>query len=205
MNARSTRRWGEVRKGYTRFKEGDVLFAKITPCMENGKVAIANALTNRFGAGSTEFHVVRTAPGVLSRYIVHYLLQERLRVGRPHCDEGERRGQLRVPETFLAGLTVPLPPTAEQERIVTAIEEHLSRLDAAVAALERVRAALPRYRAAVLKAACEGRLVEESAAPAAWDRGGRWTDVATEVRYGSSAKTSENGDGIPVLRMGEHR
>ena len=59
----------------------------------------------------------------------------------------------------LLAFSVPVPPPTEQHRIVAAIEEHLSRLDAAVAGLERVRAALPRYRAAVLKAACEGRLV----------------------------------------------
>lgn len=59
-----------------------------------------------------------------------------------------------------AQIPVPVAPIGEQRRIVAAIEEHLSRLDAAVAALERVRAELPRYQTAVLKAACEGRLYE---------------------------------------------
>ena len=67
----------------------------------------------------------------------------------------------RISRRNLASLVLPLPPLAEQGRIVAAIEEHLSRLDAAVAALEHVRAALPRYRAAVLKAACEGRLLDK--------------------------------------------
>jgi type I restriction enzyme S subunit len=63
-----------------------------------------------------------------------------------------------------ARIPVPVPPLAEQRRIVTTIEEHLSRLDAAVAALDRIRSGLPRYRAAVLKAACEGRLLDEDGA-----------------------------------------
>jgi len=98
-------------------------------------------------------------------------------------------------------ILLPLPPLAEQQRLVAVIEEHLSRLDAAVAALERVRVALPRYRAAVLKAACEGRLVETDAASTAWTSVAV-EQVATEVRYGTSAKTSETKTGIPVLRMG---
>lgn len=52
------RKYSEVRKGYTYFKNGDVLFAKITPCMENGKAAVARNLTNDTGFGSTEFHVI---------------------------------------------------------------------------------------------------------------------------------------------------
>lgn len=61
------RKLGEVRKGYTYFKEGDVIFAKITPCMENGKCAIAENLTNKLGFGSTEFHVVRPLNNLSSR------------------------------------------------------------------------------------------------------------------------------------------
>jgi hypothetical protein len=56
---RMVRPFGEVRRGYTPFDEGDVLFAKITPCMENGKVAIARDLAGGRGFGSTEFHVLR--------------------------------------------------------------------------------------------------------------------------------------------------
>ncbi|MFN8483223.1 MAG: restriction endonuclease subunit S [Anaerolineae bacterium] len=68
---------------------------------------------------------------------------------------------LNVNAKKLAAIIVPLPPLAEQERIVAAIEEHLTRLDAGVAALKRAQAKLRRYKAAVLKAACEGRLVPQ--------------------------------------------
>ena len=66
-----------------------------------------------------------------------------------------------VTKKQLATLPFPLPPLAEQHRIVAAIEEHLTRLDAGVAALKRAQAKLRRYKAAVLKAACEGRLVPQ--------------------------------------------
>ncbi|MEK7732461.1 MAG: restriction endonuclease subunit S, partial [Planctomycetota bacterium] len=115
------RRYGEVSKGYTPFLDGDVLVAKITPCFENGKIAQAT-LTHRVGFGSTEFHVVRPHAGKAdARYLLHFLRQERIR------RDGERKmtgsaGQRRVPEYFLAGLEVPLPPLAEQRRIAEVLD-----------------------------------------------------------------------------------
>jgi type I restriction enzyme S subunit len=65
---------GEVKKGYTNFNEGDVIFAKITPCMENGKSAIVKSLKNGIGFGSTEFHVLRCSPELNNHYL-HYILR----------------------------------------------------------------------------------------------------------------------------------
>jgi type I restriction enzyme S subunit len=162
LDPSETRAWGDVRKGYKRFQERDVLFAKITPCMENGKVALAERLHGGVGAGSTEFHVVRPTGAILPRFVLHYLLQESIRRDARQVMQGAA-GQLRVPESFLADLEIVLPPLHEQERIVSEIDAHFTRLDAAVSALERVRANLKRYRASVLKAACEGRLVPTEA------------------------------------------
>jgi type I restriction enzyme S subunit len=69
IDVSATRKFGEVKKGYTAFTEGDVLFAKITPCMENGKIAVVPPLKNGFGFGSTEFHVVRPRAGISGRYL----------------------------------------------------------------------------------------------------------------------------------------
>jgi type I restriction enzyme S subunit len=119
---RETRLYSEVSKGYTPFLEGDVLVAKITPCFENGKIAQVH-LTRRYGFGSTEFHVVRPHSNrVNARYLVHFLRQERIRL------QGEARmtgsaGQRRVPENFLAGLSVPLPPLPEQRRIAEILDK----------------------------------------------------------------------------------
>jgi len=66
------RPYREVKKGYTYFENGDVLFAKITPCMENGKHAIAEGLIDGFGFGTTEFHVIRPGPEVIATWIHLY-------------------------------------------------------------------------------------------------------------------------------------
>ncbi|MBI2121996.1 MAG: restriction endonuclease subunit S [Candidatus Sungbacteria bacterium] len=112
---------GEVRKGYTYFKNGDVLFAKITPCMENGKVAIARNLKNSIGFGTTEFHVFRAKKKVLPEWI-HYI------IGQPSFREIAKTrmtgsaGQKRVPVQFLEKFKIPLPPVAEQKKIVSRLD-----------------------------------------------------------------------------------
>jgi type I restriction enzyme, S subunit len=119
---RETRRYSEVRKGYTPFLDGDILVAKITPCFENGKIAQAS-LSHPCGFGSTEFHVVRPrSDRADARYLVHFLRQDLVR------KQGESRmigsaGQRRVPEHFLAGLTIPLPPLPEQRRIADMLDK----------------------------------------------------------------------------------
>ena len=158
LDASQARPWKEIKKGYTPFQDGDVLFAKITPCMENGKAALATGLTGGRAAGSTEFHVVRSTGATEPKFILHFLLQESFRRAARANMKGTA-GQLRVPADFMASAEIPLPPLPEQRRIVAEIEKQFTRLEAGVAALRRVQANLHRYRAAVLKAACEGRLV----------------------------------------------
>lgn len=162
MDATAIRRFGEVKKGYTVFREGDVLFAKITPCMENGKMAVARGLRNGVGCGSTEFHVLRPKPGVDAQYVYHFVSSASFRAEAAHHMTGAV-GQKRVPAAFLERCEIPLPDQDEQRRIVAELERQLSRLDEAVANLKRVKANLKRYKAAVLKAAVEGRLVPTEA------------------------------------------
>ncbi len=162
MDARDVRPWEQVKKGYTRFQVQDVLFAKITPCMENGKVAIARGLVAGVGAGSTEFHVLRPSSALRPELLLHYMLQEEFRKSARARMTGTA-GQLRVPTGFLEEQTIPVPPYPEQHRIVETIESYFTRLDDAVATLERAQRNLKRYRASVLKAAVEGRLVPTEA------------------------------------------
>lgn len=140
-------------KNYSVFQNGDVLFAKITPCMENGKCAIAHDLLNGYGAGSTEFIVLRPDDKtIFSEYLYHFIHQE---LFRSNCRQNMTgsAGQKRVPIKYLSNYTIPVPPLAEQERIVAKIEELFSQLDAAVAELKKAKEKLNIYRQAVLKKA----------------------------------------------------
>ncbi|MGI8496498.1 MAG: hypothetical protein ACR2OG_02800 [Gemmatimonadaceae bacterium] len=163
LDASIVRPWREVKKGFTRFREGDVVMAKITPSMENGKIAHAVGLTNGFAAGTTELHVIRPTNGVAARYVMYYMLQDSFR-HRARARMTGTAGQLRVPASFLEEEELPIAPAAEQARIIEAIDSYLSRLAAAVASLERAQTRLKAYRASVLKAAVEGRLVPTEAA-----------------------------------------
>lgn len=108
--------FGKVKKGFTYFKNGDVLFAKITPCMENGKGAIAEGLTNDTGMGSTEFHILRPIKGRSSAFWA--LALTRLPVFREKAAKNMTGtgGQKRVPSSFLADFPIGLPPIYEQNR-----------------------------------------------------------------------------------------
>lgn len=156
------KRVADVRKGYTPFRDGDVIFAKVTPCMENGKAAVMKGLTNGIGFGSTEFFTLRPKGELDSKYLLHFILQSSFRRKAARNMTGAV-GLRRVPKPYLEQQTIPLPPLDEQRRIVAEIEKQFTRLDAGVAALKRAQANLKRYRAGALKAACEGRLVPTEA------------------------------------------
>ena len=152
--------YGKVKKGYTAFRSGDVITAKITPCMENGKTCVVPELPGAACFGSTEFHVVRAEQGIDARWISNYLLQHSTRYAAQRLMAGGV-GQMRVPSAFLESLSLPVAPSSEQSRILDTLDELLSDLDAGVAALERAKAKLKQYRSAVLKAAVEGALTAE--------------------------------------------
>lgn len=154
------RLFSEVKKGFTSFQEGDVLFAKITPCMENGKMAVVPKVKNGYGFGSTEFHVLRPKEGMDARYLYYYISNKSFRNEAAGHMAGAV-GQKRVPTAYLKECKIPVAPLPEQKRIVAEIEKQFSRLEEAVANLKRVKTNLKRYKAAVLKAAVEGKLTEQ--------------------------------------------
>lgn len=152
--------YGQVKKGYTPFVAGDVIIAKITPCMENGKGGVVNGSDDLAYFGSTEFHVLRPRAGIQPWWIGRFISQHSVRHAARLKMKGSA-GQLRVPEDFLDTLVIPLAPVAEQIRILDRIDELFTDLAAGEAALERVKKKLKRYRSAVLHAAVTGRLTAE--------------------------------------------
>jgi type I restriction enzyme, S subunit len=160
MEVSQTKHFSSVKKGYTPFKESDVLFAKITPCMENGKMAVVPKLTSGLGFGSTEFHVLRPREGMDPRFVYYFVSSQDFRREAAHRMTGAV-GQKRVPKSFLEETLIPVPLLEDQKGVVAEIEKQFSRLDEAVANLKRVKANLKRYKASVLKAAVEGKLTEE--------------------------------------------
>lgn len=106
----------EVKKGFTYFEKNDVLFAKITPCMENGKGAIAEGLSEGIGAGSTEFHVLRPIEEKSNPFWIYTITMfEQFRVAARKAMTGTG-GQLRVPIAFLDNYPITLPPIELQNQ-----------------------------------------------------------------------------------------
>ena len=149
IDADTVRPYAEVKKGYTHFRENDVLFAKVTPCMENGKMAVARKLKNGMGFGSTEFHVLRPREGVDPHYVYHFVSSQTFRKEAARHMTGAV-GLRRVPSAFLESAEIPLPALGVQREIVAELEKQFSRLDEAVANLQRVKANLKRYERATI-------------------------------------------------------
>lgn len=112
---------GEYKKGYTNFEQGDILFAKITPCMENGKIAVVGKLKNNIGFGSTEFYVLRCNKLTYNRFIYHWLRWKKFREEAKSVMSGAV-GQQRVPRSFLEEYQISLPSLEEQKEIVRILD-----------------------------------------------------------------------------------
>ena len=109
------KRYNEVKKGFTYFTNNDVLFAKITPCMENGKGAVAVGLKNKIGFGSTEFHVLRPKEKINSIWLYTLISMKNFRIEAERNMTGSA-GQKRVPISFLKKYYLGLPPIELQNK-----------------------------------------------------------------------------------------
>ena len=122
IDTSNKKKWGEVKSGYTHIAENDVIMAKITPCFENGKSAIAKNLLNGYGAATTEIHVFRRVIELNLNYILVYLKSPFFMDYATKHMTGTA-GQKRVPQNIFAEYFFPLPPLAEQHRIVAKVNE----------------------------------------------------------------------------------
>ena len=127
----------EVEGSYTYFKEGDVLLAKVTPCFENGKLAIAKGLCNNIGFGSSEYIVIRPMQHIVnSQYLIYLLQTNAFRNGGRTLMIGAC-GLKRLPKPYVANYELPVPSLAEQERIVEILDREFERIDALKANAEK--------------------------------------------------------------------
>ena len=127
----------DVRNGYTRFFDGDVVVAKITPCFENGKGALIRGTLNGIGFGTTELHMLSPGSEIDARYLYYITASDRFRRLGEAAMFGTA-GQKRVPEDFIRDYRVPVPPLAQQRAIADYLERETARLDALVAEKERL-------------------------------------------------------------------
>lgn len=118
---RQAKTLGSIGNGYTAFQEGDVLFAKITPCMENGKGMLAQGLANGIGLGSTEFHVLRPKQGINPKLIFHVLQAAIVRQKAIAFMSGSA-GQQRVQAEYFGQLYLPLFSAEEQAEIIDSLD-----------------------------------------------------------------------------------
>ena len=137
IDHKEDRRLKDVKQGsYKYFAENDIIIAKITPCMENGKCAIATELTNNIGFGSSEFHVIRVDDKVSSsNYVFAFLNRETIRLEAEKHMTGSS-GHRRVPAGFYQNLEIPLPNIDEQIKLVNTINQLHNRIAQAQAIID---------------------------------------------------------------------
>jgi type I restriction enzyme S subunit len=196
ITASEVRPFKELSKGYTYFEENDILFAKITPCMENGKAAIARGLIDQIGFGSTEFHVLRPISSVIPEWIWLFVRRKQFREDAKKFFRGGV-GQQRVPQEFLEHYPIPLPPLEEQKRIVARIEELMDRIKEAKKLREETKKQTELLWQSVL---AETFPQPGTQLPKGW----RWVrlgEVCSKPQYGLTQSASTTPVGPKFLRI----
>lgn len=200
------RKYNIVEKGFTSFKDNDVLIAKITPCFENGKGALVSGLKNGVGFGSTEFHILRARSGSCSEFLYYLTTDKEFRI-RGEMNMQGSAGQKRVTTGYLKIFKVLVPPFPEQKKIA----EILSAWDKAISTTERLLANGKRQKEALMRQLLIGikrfgkladsfdyKKTRYGKIPADWDYP-RIRDICSQV----SEKNSKKAD-YPVISCSKH-
>lgn len=152
-------RWGKIKKGHTQFADGDVAFAKISPCFENGKSMLVNGLMNGIGAGTTELIILRNKN--ISQKFTFYIISSEDFIKKGIKTYSGTVGQQRINMNFVYNYLIPLPPLEIQQRIVARIESLFSRLDEAAAKVQAVIDSHEARKQAILHKAFSGELTKK--------------------------------------------
>ncbi|WP_454997778.1 restriction endonuclease subunit S [Capnocytophaga granulosa] len=154
-------KWKDIKKGYTHFQNGDIGVAKITPCFENRKSVIFNNLKNGVGAGTTELYILRNNKILsLNKYIFWFVKTQGF------IDKGTESftgavGQQRISREFIENTLIPLPPLAEQHRIVEKIEQLFALVDTIETHKEQLKSDVKQAKIQVLNYAIAGKLTHQ--------------------------------------------
>lgn len=138
-----------VRQGYSFFQEGDVAFAKVTPCFENGKAAVMSGLVEGAGFGTTEVTIARATSRIINRFLFYVLTEDRFRQLGQSAMTGAG-GLKRVPDLFTKNFAFPLPSLREQQRIVNFLDRETAQIDELIARQEHLIELLAEKRQAVI-------------------------------------------------------
>ena len=152
-----TRLLKEVRSGFTNFSEGDVVFAKITPCIENGKSAVVGKLVNDIGYGTTEFFVLRCSDRLYNRFLYH-LVRDKLFRDKAKAVMAGAVGQQRVPKRYLETYKLNLPKFNEQREIVRILDGSFVKEQQSQEAAEAVLDQIDLMKKSILARAFRGEL-----------------------------------------------
>ncbi len=155
------KKWGEIKKGYTHFRDGDVIVAKITPCFENGKSTILKNLPNGFGSGSTEYFVLRPFSDSIHPFLLLAIVKSSDFIRNGTALMTGSVGHRRLPKNYVQNYRIFLPPRKEQDRIAAKLDSLLASVDACKARLDKVPEILKRFRQSVLADATSGKLTED--------------------------------------------
>ncbi len=149
LSLERTRRMEDVSSGYTYFEDGDVVFAKITPCFENGKGTLANNLVNGIAFGTTELHVLRPLAACDGKFLYYLTCSDIFRKHGESFMYGAG-GQKRVPDDFVRDYSLHFPPLPIQKAIAAYLDKETARIDALIAKKERQIELLQEKRQAII-------------------------------------------------------
>jgi type I restriction enzyme S subunit len=163
----------DVGQGFTYFRNGDVVVAKITPSFENGKGAIAEGLVNGIGFGTTELHVVRPSNQIDKKFLYYLTISNDFRTIGAGMMQGTA-GQKRVPDSFLINYPIAYPSLPEQQTIAAYLDRQTAKIDALIARKQRLLDLLAEQRAALISQAVTKGLPKTSEVSPLKDSGVAW-------------------------------
>ncbi len=199
-----TQNWAKAKKGHTQFADGDVAFAKISPCFENRKSMIVSGLPNGIGGGTTELIILRN-PEILQAY-TFWLVSSEDFIRRGVTTYSGTVGQQRISMDFVKNYPIPLPPFTEQQRIVDRIESLFAQLDKAKEKIQEAIRGFEDRRSAILHRAFSGELTaswrnEHNEEFTSWKRV-KSQDVCEKITCGKTPTGYISAEGeIPYLKV----